>query len=247
MRRRLPAFAALLATVAPLLASVPAAPAQSGGQPPVTRLSRPQVVIEALGEGVVRVPPDEAVLTLGVTTEGPTAHEAIEENARRMSAVVQALAAAGFSGPGVSSHTLRLDPVIEHRRDQVPRIAGFRAANQVEVRTPGPETIGQALDAAVGAGANVAAGLAFTLRDPGAARLSALRLATDDARSRAAAIAGALGKQVVRVLEVRVLDGAPPPVPLAGVSALAAGAPPTPVEPGDITVRARVLLRAEAQ
>jgi uncharacterized protein YggE len=204
--------------------------------------------VEAAGEAEIAVTPDQAVLTLGVATEAPTAQEAIDENARRMTAVVAALTAAGFGGDALTTRALALHPVYESRPQTQPRIVGYRATNQVQVKTSRPATIGRALDAGVKAGANMSAGLAFSLRDPGAAEAAALRLAVQDAQRRAAAMAEAAGKRLGRVLEVRTTDLARPlPYAVEGVRAMAQTAPPTPVEPGQLTVRARVLLRAELE
>jgi hypothetical protein len=239
-----------LVSLVAALASV-GVPARAADDPPaVTRSSRPPATptVEATGEGVVMVPPDQALLSLGVATEGPSAQDAMEQNARRTTAVLQALAAAGFGGSAVFTQAIRLAPVFEPRPppNQPPRIVGYRATNQVQVKTPRPATIGQALDAAVGAGANAAANLAFGLADPQAAQLRALRLAAEDAQRRATAVADALGKKISRIVELRTLDlGLPEPAMLEGVRALSAAAPPTPVEPGQITVRARVFIRAE--
>lgn len=234
--------ASLLATSLP----VPPAAIAADDRPAVRRPAAP--IVETTGDGTVMVEPDQAVLSLAVTTEGATAQAAMDENARRMNAVLQALTAAGFSGPAVSSQGIRLMPVYEQRPNQPQRIASYRATNQVQVKTPKPATIGKALDAGVAAGANVATSLAFSLRDPQAAQTRALRLAVEDAHRRATAIAEALGGKLGRVLEVKSLDGgiAEPMMGLELARGMAA-APPTPVEPGQITVRARAFLRAELQ
>jgi len=57
-------------------------------------------LLEASGEGSVSVPPDLATFSLGVVTQAATAREAAEENARKMTAVVQALARQVPGRPG---------------------------------------------------------------------------------------------------------------------------------------------------
>jgi uncharacterized protein YggE len=237
---------AVLLVVTAATAAAPAARAQDAPLGPPRGTPPRAQIVETIGEGVVRAVPDEAILSLGVTTEAPTAREAMDDNARRMTAVVQALAAAGFTAPDVSTRAVQLQPVHDHRPNAPPRIVAYRATNLVHVRTDRPATIGQALDAAVQAGANVAASLTFALRDPQAAHVAALEQAVQDARRRATAMAGARGATLRRIVEVKSVDlGMPEPRPVEMLRAGLAAAPPTPVEVGDITVRARVVLRAE--
>jgi uncharacterized protein len=204
-------------------------------------------VIEATGSGSVTMAPDEASLALGVTTEQPTARQATAQNAQRMTAILEALASAGFRPPEVSTEAVRLAPVYDQRPNQPARLTGYRATSQVHVRTSRPAALGEALDAAVGAGANVASGLAFGLRDPREAQLAALRAAVEDAQRRVAAMAERLGRKVSRVIELKSLDG-DSVEPFAGTMRAMAGPPaPTPVEPGVLTIRARVHLRVELE
>jgi uncharacterized protein YggE len=115
----------------------------------------------------------------------------------------------------------------------------------VQVTTKDPSSIGRALDAGVQAGANVSAGLSFTLADPRVAETQALQLAVQDAQRRATAIAEALGKKVERVKEVRAIE-ADRVIPRPEMMTARAAAPmQTPVEPGLVTIRARASLKAE--
>lgn len=201
-------------------------------------------IVEAIGEGELTLPPDQAVLSIGATNEARTAKEALDENAKAMSAVLSALATAGFRAPDVTTRAVTLSPVMEYPERGAPRVTGFRATNAVQVKTREPASIGRALDAAVGAGANVSAGLAFGLADPRAAETLALRLAVEDALRRATAMAEALGKRVGRVVEVRAFE-TEHPGPRGEVLAMRAAPGQTPIEPGVIAVRARATLKVE--
>jgi uncharacterized protein YggE len=201
-------------------------------------------LVEATGEAEVSLAPDQAVLSLGVTHDAPTAKEALEANARAMTAVVAALAQAGFTAPSVATRAVSLTPVMDYRPNTEPRITGYRASNTVQVKTSDPASIGRALDAGVQADANVSGGIAFGLADPRAAETQALRLAVQDGRRRAAAMADALGLKLGRIVEVRAVD-VERPMPRLETMAARAGATPTPVEPGLVIVRARAVVKAE--
>jgi uncharacterized protein YggE len=202
-------------------------------------------LVEATGEAEVSLRPDQAMLSLGVTTEAPSAKQALDDNARIMTTVVGALAQAGFSAPDVSTHAVSVAPIIDYQRGEQQRILGYRANNTVQVKTREPSAIGRALDAGVKAGANVSGGIAFGLADSRAAETQALRLAVQDAQRRASAMAEALGKRLGRVVEVRSVDVDRPVPRFEAMAQRAASAPPTPIEPGLVTVRARALLKAE--
>jgi uncharacterized protein YggE len=200
--------------------------------------------VEATGEGEVTLSPDQALLSLGVTTDAPTAKQALDDNARAMTNVLAALAQAGFTPPDVATRAVSLTPLTDYQRPEKPQIIGYRANNTVQVKTKDPGSIGRALDAGVKAGANVSGGIAFSLAEPRGAETQALRLAVQDAERRATAMAEALGKRVSRVVEVRALDVERPGPRFEATMARRADAP-TPIEPGLITVRARASLKAE--
>jgi uncharacterized protein YggE len=162
-----------------------------------------------------------------------------------MTAVLQALAAAGFSGPDIATQSITIVPRYEQRPSERPRIVGYEATNQVRVTTREIARLGPALDAAVQAGANVSGGLAFSLHDPHPVELEALRRAVRDAQERLLAMLDALGKKLIRVVEVRTLDLVRPGPVYGEAAGLARAMAPTPVEPGQLTVRARVVVRAE--
>lgn len=201
--------------------------------------------VEVSGEAELKLPPDQAVLSLGVTTEGATAREAMDKNAQTMTEVMAALARAGFTGTDVKTQAVSLHPVMDYRPNEQPKIIGYRATNTVQVTTKDPASIGRALDAGVQAGVNVSAGLAFTLADSRAAETDALRNAVQDAQRRATAMAEALGKKITRIVEVRAVD-AERIVPRPELMAARSAAPmQTPIEPGLVTIRARASLKAE--
>jgi uncharacterized protein YggE len=202
-------------------------------------------VVEATGEAEVTLPPDQALLTLGVTTDATTAKQALENNARAMTAVVAALAQAGFTAPDVATRAVSVTPITDYQKQDQPRVVGYRASNTVQVKTTDPASIGRALDVGVQAGANVSGGIAFGLADSRAAETQALKLAVQDAQQRATAMAEALGKRLGGVVEVRAVEVDRPMPRYETMAMKSAGATPTPIEPGLITVRARAVLKAK--
>src|SRR5262245_2058263 len=234
----------LLLTPALLAAGLVSAGPAAAQDPSRARPVPAVPVIEASGEGTVNVAPDVATISLGVMTQAATAKEAAEENARKMTAVVQALNQLGVTGRELRTQAVSLAPVTETRPNEAPRVRGYRASNQVEATTKNLALVGPILDESVKAGANLAGGVSFGLSDPAAAQTSALRQATREAHARATAMADAIGKRITRVLEIRTAD-VPIPVRAPMEMMRTAVAPSTPVEAGELTIRARVYLRAE--
>jgi uncharacterized protein YggE len=118
-------------------------------------------------------------------------------------------------------------------------ILNFTASNSVSVKTNKIAKAGSIVDAAVGAGANLAGGPSLTRSDQLLLTRKALTAAVADARARALAIAAAAHVRLGRVLTVT--EGASSPIVSSSAYAKAS-APGTPVEAGttqteeDVTV-----------
>jgi uncharacterized protein len=200
--------------------------------------------IEVTGEGQVEVPPDLALLDFGVVTRAPTAAAAARENSGRMERVLAALRKAAGSDATLSTGAYSIRPVYappSREQQEAPRITGYEVSNVVHLKTKAIPRLGEAIDAAIGAGANQVQRLVFTVADDSEARRAALGIAARQAREKAEALAAALRVKLgaVRSLVEQELGGARP---LARGVAMQEAASFTPVEPGTVDVRARVVL-----
>lgn len=223
------------------LAAPAFAAAQVGAAPEAER------TIRVVGTGEVQATPDEAQVVFAVETFAETARAAGEQNAVVMERVIAALVAAGVPRVSITTTNYSLHPEYVHdEQRQEPRIRGYRASNQVSLRTPELERVGALVDVALGAGANRVDGVSFGLRDAAAAQAEALRRAVADGRAQAEAIAGALGVTLGPVLDASTGAGYAPPVPVVRyrreVMDMAAAAAPTPMQPGQQTVTAQATL-----
>jgi len=210
------------------------------------RLLRPS--IRVTGEATVMAKPDQAQIDISVVTQAQTAQAAATQNAQRLDAVLAELRQALGQGAEIKTISYSLSPVYRYPREGGnPTITGYSATNVVQVKTNDLTQVGKIIDIATQSGANTVRRLQFTLKDEQAVRAQALREATVKARSKAESIASALGAKIVRVL--RAEEGGPIVVQPVMAEAMAmraeAAAPPTPVEPGTIEVRATVSLTVE--
>lgn len=212
----------------------------------------PRRTIEVTGQGEVKAAPDLAVVSFAVETTAVTAGAAGADNARKSTALADAIKKEIGSNGKVSTTRYSLDPVYEQReRGAVtapPRITGYVARNQVRAETHAIDSVGTLIDAATAAGANRVDGLEFTLEQRTAAQNDALQRAGQDARRQAEAAATALSVTLGKVLSATV-SGAPIviPRPYAMMRMAADTSAPTPVEAGDVTVNATLQVIYEIQ
>jgi len=209
---------------------------------------RPAVpTVRAQGEATVNVRPDQVRVDIGVVTQAQTAAAAAGQNAKQTADVIATLKKALGGDAGIQTSGYSIQPNYRHSRDgSPPTILGYTASNTVQVKSSGVATVGKVIDGATSAGANNIHGIHFTLKDEQAVRAQALREAACNARSNAEAIAAGFGMKLGRV--VNLSDGEPVrvfPVRAEMMRAQMDQAAPTPIEPGDVQVRAVVTVTAE--
>lgn len=223
----------VLSTIAfAFLALAASAEERRGPRPPELRVT---------GNATVPAAPDQAQVDVAVISQARTAAEAAAQNAAATEKVLGAL-----RGTGAAVQTLGYGVRPDYRTPKPggrPEIAGYTASNTVRATTDDLAEVGGLIDRATGAGASEIRGLRFMLKDEEPVRREALALAAVRARAKADAIAKALGTRVVGVRRVEEGGGS---VPVARHRAMAMEASvATPVEAGDVEVRATVSLTVE--
>ncbi len=204
--------------------------------------------LRVAGEAVVTAAPDRVVVALGVTAQAPEARVAQEQVNQAMQRVIAAIEEAGVPEVRIQTAGLSLHPVYSQpdpRRQGLqqedPRIIGFRASNVVRVQVDQPGTIASVIDAGLGAGANQLQGISFELADDTLQRAEALGQAVGNARRKAEALAQAGGVELgaLQRIEEAEAGGFEPMHRMASFADMESG---TPVQPGEVRVRAQVVL-----
>lgn len=231
------AQAALVASTALALgAPAMAAPGKGGYgmcHPGMSRLT-------VTGEGEARAAPDLATIQLGVTTQAPSAAEAMRQNSTQQTAVIDALAGAGIEAADVQTSGLNLNPVMDYAEGRAPSVTGYQATNMVTVRVRDVARLGEVLDAIVVAGANEINGISFIRDDSSAAEDEARRAAVADARHKAEILAEAAGLTLGPVLVLRDTPMMEGPRPMMMEARAAADAAKVPIAAGEVALSANV-------
>lgn len=204
-------------------------------------------VISVSGQGRADVAPDMAVVNIGIVTTGKTAQLAQAENAKIASDVTAALGQLGIFSKDIQTH-YTMSPVYE--KGDYRKAAGYRASNTVTVTVNDVAKTGQVIDTALKSGATDVNGLSFGLKDARSVRNTALQMAVQDARSKADAIAAALGVKIVGIQNVKEDGGnfACYEVANARLAKLDGGAAAdTPVSAGTVEVNADVHIDFQIQ
>lgn len=204
--------------------------------------------IETTAEARAEVAADLALLDFGVVTQAESAAAASAENAKRMEAVLAAVRKVIGKEARISTGNYVIRPLYapQQREAGSPRISGYESSNVLHLRTGALARVSEIIDAAVRAGANQVQRLAFTVADDEAAQREALRNAVVKARADAQAIAAALGLKLGAIQSVVEQDmGGVRPLARQALAMAADSAPATPIEPGQVEIRARVVLRAQ--
>lgn len=143
--------------------------------------------ITVTGVGHVDAVPDEAEFSLGITTKGGTAREALAANSDRMRRLIAALKAAGVAERDIKTQDVSIGPNYDGETGP----DGFSASNTVSVQIREIDRAGAVLEAASKAGANNVYGPSLTRANREELEAQALEKAVENARKRAETLARA--------------------------------------------------------
>jgi hypothetical protein len=226
MRQHMKHYTSLAAAAAALLLATPA----------LAQIV-PPAAISVTGEATVSVPPDQAHIDGGVTTEAKTAREAADANNAAMGKVLLALKGANIDEKDYQTSRLSLQPQYAPNRTGPSPVVGYRASNRVTIRLRDVTRVANVIDTLVGAGANDIGGISFTVTQASKLLDDAREQAIADARRKAQIYAKAAGVTLGEPLSISE-ESSPGPVPYRRMATpMAATAP---VAQGEETLSVRV-------
>ena len=215
------------------------AQADAGPAVPPGTTALPQIATSASGEA--RLTPDRANILIGVQTRAATAAAAARENNARQQAIIAAITAAGIPKEQISTENYNV--YAETRSDragQNPVVIGYVVSNVVRVEVRRTDQVGPVIDAALAKGANQINSLEFFSSNTDAGRRQALSEAIGKARGDAEAMARAAGGGLGQLLELSTAEVGPPRPLYRAAAMMDKSAAPTPIEPGELTLRVAV-------
>ena len=186
------------------------------------------------GHGFVTAVPDTAVIHLGVQSTGFDLSSIQSENARISSDIIDTLHNLGVSDIKTFQYTI--EKLYDYQEGkQIEK--GYSVRNILEIKTGDMGQIGNIIDAAVRAGANVVDLISFVLSDSDPYYQQALNLAVDNAIEKARSIAANL-RIMFHPIPVRIVESSASPVPYQQFDR---GVAATPIVSGTLKIEASVV------
>jgi uncharacterized protein len=223
-----------------IMLAVPAAAAESRGEDK-------RGTVSVTGTATDNYPPDTAVLVLAIENTSGTVSQVSQKNNAISEKVISGVKKLLNSDAGdeVKTSSYSLEPVYEY--DQGTRsnkFIGYKAVNQITVKTKQISNLGRFIDSAVEQGVNRVDNISFSLSDTKVFCKSLLQQATEQARSDAEVVAQSLGTRIVGIKDISASCGGEMPRPpyrfgIAAQEAVAAKSA-TPVEAGTLMLQGTV-------
>jgi len=184
-----------ITTLATILAAC-ATPATSSPPPPPQEAVG-ESWIQISGAAAVTVAADRAMVSFTMKTRASDASEAAGQNADAMTAVLDAMRAAGFNSLEIETFGYALNPEYSTTNNQRTReIISYTVHNNVRTTIEDVDVVGRLVDTAIESGANRVAQISFFAADTEDARREALAMAVQGAREEGEVIASSLGYEL---------------------------------------------------
>lgn len=198
------------------------------------------------GEASRAVEPSLAEARAGVITQGKSAREASEANARTMTAVLASLKEAGVEPKDIQTSRFAVQPLFTRQqqegRSDSSRITGYQVSNNVTVKIRDVGQLGEIFDRLLAAGANTIYGVEFQVPENPKLLDTVRAAAVADAKRKAELYAQAAGVQLGRVFAITENSvSVPRPIMRAAAAPQAA----TPISPGEEVLRVSVTVTFE--
>ena len=195
--------------------------------------------ITVVGIGEVSLTPDVAEINVGAEVSGETVSEAKAEVDRRMEAIAAALKEMGIADKDMQTshysiyydrdrYPVSIEPMEREGISETPGV--YRVSSMLRVTIRDLEQAGEALDAAIEAGANQVYGVTFTVSNNEKWEGEAREKAVANAKTRAEELARLSGVELGEVLSVSEVVGSTPMVMREAAMAYGGGG----IAPGEL-------------
>lgn len=198
--------------------------------------------VEVTGIGLVTQTPDQALVSFSVESQSEAVEAAAKKNALQANLLIDSLHKEGIERTDIQTRYYNVSPRYSDRRNREGDLKpiGYVVNNTVEVRVRDLDKLGGLIDKVVASGATRVQNVRFELSDPTSAREQALKLAMENARAEAEALVAMASAKLGKVLSIETEGGHHAPRMERAV--MSAAKMDTPVEPGTLETRARVVV-----
>ena len=203
--------------------------------------------ISISGHGEIRAVPDLAVVSIGVTSQGSSARDALDVNTKSMKALLDTLKGAGIDARDMATSNFSVGPRLDYGNNngQPPKVVGYDVNNMVTVTVRKIEDLGGLLDVAVTTGSNTINGVSFSVSKPDSMLDEARKAAVADARHKADIYAAAGGFTLGNIISLSEGTAYQPPTPYMVKSARAESSDAVPIAQGEQTLSIDVSIAYE--
>ena len=203
--------------------------------------------ISISGHGEIRAVPDLAVVSIGVTSQGASARDALDVNTKSMKALLDTLKGAGIDARDMATSNFTVGPRLDYGNNngQPPKVVGYDVNNMVTVTVRKIEDLGGLLDVAVTTGSNTINGVSFSVSKPDSMLDEARKAAVVDARHKADIYAAAGGFTLGNIISLSEGTAYQPPTPYMVKSARAESSDAVPIAQGEQTLSIDVSIAYE--
>ncbi|WP_144510401.1 SIMPL domain-containing protein [Bacillus sp. FJAT-22090] len=208
--------------------------------PNFNQLSSPRV-ITVTGNGEIAAQPSYVQFQVEVSTEGKDLSEVQQENANIMNQVIQSILAQGIPREDIQTAAYNIVPNYDYVEGKQ-LFRGYEVTNAITVKVREIDKVGTIIDHAVQNGANRISSVQFKLEDADPYYQQALRIALQNAQTKAKTIADKmklpLQPQPIEIVE----ESNAAPILFKSVT-MAEQSYSTPIEQGQITISAAVRVK----
>ncbi len=173
------------------------------------KIQKSENTITVSDTGTIYTKPDLALAVASVITEATTVAETIQENAKKMNAVIAFIKSQGVEDKDLKTTNFNIYPRYEYRKEETEIypyppgkrvLAGYEVSQSLQIKIRDMEKIGVIIQGATDAGANQVGDLQFTVDEEDALKAQARAEAINKAKAKAKELAGQLGIKLVRII-----------------------------------------------
>lgn len=212
---------------------------------PIEKPSKPNI-IRVVGEGKILAKPNQAEVTLGVTTDNKDLQIAQQSNAKIMDRMINSLMEIGIPEEQIRTVHYSVQPQYDFiEGKQIFR--GYQVEHLISITINNMNELGLIVDTAINNGANTVSNITFTISDRPYHERQALSAAVIDAYQKAETIANTLNVHLLMpklISEIAAQRGEP--IPLQSVAFIKSEGT-TPIQAGTLQIISQVMAEFEYQ